>query len=311
MCHLQELHEQFKDKGLVILGFNSADDKKIALEFLAENRATFPTIIDSSDAAVKVNFEDYKMSGVPVNYIIDREGKIVDAWYGYEQGHRRAKAALAKAGVKASPSSGRGLLSTLADALEMPEASARRSAPAAQASPRQSAPAAQAKASHRRPEGTWSISLHLDAPSLSPQAVQWALLDEDPVPAFHASVKRMQDFNRQQLDRAAGDPQKEIARNAAMAVPWDLGFKVVTGDHLHLLTSMPGASHATALTSSLPGGKKWIATKTVSVNGKPVCWCVPVEVKTGDEINLTLSESNRFDLGAAFDNAMRDTKPAK
>ena len=85
---------------MVILGFNCADDKKIAMEFMRENSATFPNILDSSDAARNVGFEGYKMSGVPLNYIIDKEGKVIDAWYGYERGHKRALAALEKSGVK-------------------------------------------------------------------------------------------------------------------------------------------------------------------------------------------------------------------
>jgi hypothetical protein len=40
------------------------------------------------------------MSGVPLNYIIDAQGKVVDAWYGYQEGHPRALAALKKAGLK-------------------------------------------------------------------------------------------------------------------------------------------------------------------------------------------------------------------
>ena len=100
MCHLQELHEKYKDKGMVILGFNCSDDKRIAMEFLKENSATFMNILDSSDTATRTGFEGYKMSGVPLNYIIDKEGKVVDAWYGYEKGHKRALAALQKAGLK-------------------------------------------------------------------------------------------------------------------------------------------------------------------------------------------------------------------
>jgi peroxiredoxin len=100
MCHLQTLSEKYKDKDMVILGFNCADDKQIALNFMRENSATFLTILDSSDAAMKVGFYGYQMSGVPLNYIIDREGKIVDAWYGYEQGHKRALTALEKSGLK-------------------------------------------------------------------------------------------------------------------------------------------------------------------------------------------------------------------
>lgn len=100
MCHLQELYEKYKDRGVVILGFNPADDRKIALDFLRENSATFPNILDSSRTATKVAYDSYKVSGWPTNYIIDREGKVVDAWYGYEEGHKQAIAALEKAGMK-------------------------------------------------------------------------------------------------------------------------------------------------------------------------------------------------------------------
>jgi len=48
---------------------------------------------------MRVAYSSYKASGWPTNYIIDREGKIVDAWYGYEEGHKRAIAALEKAGM--------------------------------------------------------------------------------------------------------------------------------------------------------------------------------------------------------------------
>jgi peroxiredoxin len=100
MCHLQELYQKHKDKEIVILGLNCADDKKIALEFMKENSATFPNVLDSSATAGSIYFDKYKGSGVPLNYIIDGQGKVVDAWYGYEKGHKRALAALEKAGLK-------------------------------------------------------------------------------------------------------------------------------------------------------------------------------------------------------------------
>jgi peroxiredoxin len=47
-------------------------------------------------------FDSYnnRSQTVPLSYIIDREGKVVDAWYGYEKGHKRAITALEKLGVK-------------------------------------------------------------------------------------------------------------------------------------------------------------------------------------------------------------------
>ncbi|MCP4608553.1 MAG: redoxin domain-containing protein [Planctomycetes bacterium] len=102
MPHLQALYEKHKDKGLVILGFNCADDKRIARNFIRENSVTFPNILDSSDAAEKMIFNGYRnRSGtVPLSYIIDTRGKVVDAWSGYEEDNKRALAVLKKAGMQ-------------------------------------------------------------------------------------------------------------------------------------------------------------------------------------------------------------------
>jgi peroxiredoxin len=85
---------------VAIVGLNSSDDKKIALQFIAENHATFPNALDTSDAAQRLLHLEYRCTGVPLNYVIGRDGKIVDAWYGYEEGHPRAKAVLKKLGVE-------------------------------------------------------------------------------------------------------------------------------------------------------------------------------------------------------------------
>ncbi len=101
MCHLQELYAKYQDKGLLVLGFNAMDDKKIALDMLAENGVTFPNIIDTSDAGKKVCYQEYQhegMCGVPLSYIIGHDGKIVDAWYGGKEEHPRGIAALRKTG---------------------------------------------------------------------------------------------------------------------------------------------------------------------------------------------------------------------
>ena len=37
---------------------------------------------------------------MPVNYIIDREGKIVGGWYDNDEGFQRVLAALKKAGLR-------------------------------------------------------------------------------------------------------------------------------------------------------------------------------------------------------------------
>jgi hypothetical protein len=116
MGHLQHVHEDYKKRGVVILGFNSADDPKIARKFLREKKVTFPNILDSSRAAREVASRAYKGSGVPLNYIIDREGRVNAAFSGYAEGDLRGIEALeeALAGLTAgdSDSSG-GLVGTV------------------------------------------------------------------------------------------------------------------------------------------------------------------------------------------------------
>jgi peroxiredoxin len=102
MPYLQKLHEEYEGRGLVILGFNCADDKRIARSFMRESSVTFPNILDASGAAEKVMFRSYanKTRVVPLNCIIDSRGKVVDAWYGHEEDCKRALAALKKMGIE-------------------------------------------------------------------------------------------------------------------------------------------------------------------------------------------------------------------
>ena len=84
----------------MVLGFNSADDKEIALDLMRENGATFPCVLDSSQQAMMTGVAAYHASGVPTTYVIGRDGKIVDAWLGYEKDNPRVTKALKKLGIE-------------------------------------------------------------------------------------------------------------------------------------------------------------------------------------------------------------------
>jgi len=84
----------------MVLGINTADDRQIALDYLKDRGVTFPNILDTSEAANSI-LREYEtlagMSAVPMTYLIDRDGKVVEAWYGYQGG--RAEKALKKLGL--------------------------------------------------------------------------------------------------------------------------------------------------------------------------------------------------------------------
>jgi peroxiredoxin len=85
------------------LGVNTADDRKIVLDYVKENGMTFPNVLDTSDAAYKamMQYETLGMSAVPMTYVIDREGKVVMAWYGFDkdEAEKASKEFLKKLGL--------------------------------------------------------------------------------------------------------------------------------------------------------------------------------------------------------------------
>ncbi len=65
------------------------------------NAVTFPNVLDASDAANQAMSQYETLGGmcaVPMTYVIGRDGKVVDSWYGYEKD--RTQQALKKLGLK-------------------------------------------------------------------------------------------------------------------------------------------------------------------------------------------------------------------
>lgn len=99
MVYLQKLHARHADQGLVVLGFNSADKREIALELMRKLELTFPCILDSSSEA-QIAQTKYRSNAVPTTYLIDREGQVASAWVGFAEDDERTKAALRKIGLE-------------------------------------------------------------------------------------------------------------------------------------------------------------------------------------------------------------------
>ncbi len=77
-----------------------ADSRQIVLDYLKENKVTFPIILDVSPAGRKAMGQYLalpELGADPMTYVIGRDGKIVDGWFGYESD--RTKAAVEKLGL--------------------------------------------------------------------------------------------------------------------------------------------------------------------------------------------------------------------
>ena len=101
--HLQSLQDRYAGEGLVVLGFNFADGRGPAEEFLRGKTIRFPNVVDTTAAAREVFREKYQtatgQSALPLNYIIDIRGRIAGGWYGYEKGSDRGERILRSLGM--------------------------------------------------------------------------------------------------------------------------------------------------------------------------------------------------------------------
>jgi peroxiredoxin len=100
---LQALHEHYARKGVEFVGFNCADERAIARDLLKEYKVIFPCVVDPSEKATAVFTRGYQRNGtsaVPLNYLIDKDGRIAAGWYGYDKEGDRPRKEMERLGVK-------------------------------------------------------------------------------------------------------------------------------------------------------------------------------------------------------------------
>jgi thiol-disulfide isomerase/thioredoxin len=107
MPHTQKVAAQYKDQGVVVLGSCTSDTRGAFERWVRANQAKYPDIIWSHDKAERgdknISRTLYGVGGIPCQFVIDREGKIVEIVTGYMEGEVILDAALAKAGIKVAP----------------------------------------------------------------------------------------------------------------------------------------------------------------------------------------------------------------
>ena len=107
MPHTQEVAAKYKDQGVVVLGSCTSDGRAQFERWVKANQGKYPDILWTHDkeerGPKRASYDLYGVSGIPTQFIIDREGKIVDIVIGYRDGETILDAALAKAGVKVDP----------------------------------------------------------------------------------------------------------------------------------------------------------------------------------------------------------------
>lgn len=73
---LQLIHEDYQDKGVVMVGVNWLDAEQDALRFMAEFGMTYLNGADLGEVIAR----DYNITGVPETFVIDQNGRVAAAY---------------------------------------------------------------------------------------------------------------------------------------------------------------------------------------------------------------------------------------
>lgn len=73
------LYNEYKDRGLVIIGISVDDSIEPVKKFIQQNNVNYPVVMGNSKV-----IQDYGgITGIPTTFIIDKKGNIVEKFVGY------------------------------------------------------------------------------------------------------------------------------------------------------------------------------------------------------------------------------------
>ena len=107
MPHTQKVAAEYKSQGVVVIGSCTSDKRKAFESWVAKNQSKYPDFVYAHDPLEKSPDRPahklYGVEGIPMQFVIGRDGKVVATVMGYLEGEVLLEAALAKAGIKVDP----------------------------------------------------------------------------------------------------------------------------------------------------------------------------------------------------------------
>jgi peroxiredoxin len=103
MAMFEQLHREFSDQGLAVMGINAREGTATIREYAKELGLTFPVILDPSG---RIN-STYGVIGLPTTFLIARDGRAVALAIGPKEWSRKPARALIQA-LLAEPAAPKG-----------------------------------------------------------------------------------------------------------------------------------------------------------------------------------------------------------
>ncbi|MBI4634718.1 MAG: TlpA family protein disulfide reductase [Candidatus Rokubacteria bacterium] len=70
---IEQVHREFKDRGLTVLAINIQEDKAHVAGWVREKKLSFQVLLDPQGTVTAA----YQVTGTPTVFIVSREGKLV------------------------------------------------------------------------------------------------------------------------------------------------------------------------------------------------------------------------------------------
>ncbi len=70
---MAKLYQEFKNSGLVVLGVDVQEKKKIVKRYVKKEKLPFPILLDRDGSVAR----NYGIRSHPIHFLIDRQGKII------------------------------------------------------------------------------------------------------------------------------------------------------------------------------------------------------------------------------------------
>ena len=93
---LEELWQENRERGLVVVGLDAKDFRRDARDFVRRFGLTFPIVFDGPGDTLP----DWGVTGFPETFVIDRQGRVVEAFVGAvnsDEDRARLRAAVERA----------------------------------------------------------------------------------------------------------------------------------------------------------------------------------------------------------------------
>lgn len=139
-------------------------------------------------------------------------------------------------------------------------------------------------------ETTWRLNILLKG-TLHGGAVQFAIMDHDPVNGFREDCRRLREKSGD-VGEQVSEGELSINDISILSVAWDKQFMEIKGDEVYLLIK----NEMCGFSSNTGGKRYYLVTKTAVIGERPAAWVIPFDAVTGSEQDITLDDSSALDL---------------